>query len=199
MAHAWFDVRWDLGIAAIPLILVLTLIAANSTALTGITPTGSLSKIPQFLFGSLAPKSPPTNLMTATMCVEVASNASNLLMDIKPGYMLGAKPRQQAIGHVIGIFAGAIAATPLFFLLFTGNVDPSNPKTVANIQSDQFPMPAVTVWKAVAEVLTKGLSSLESPHNSVIIAVIVAGLIGLVLEISRLATRGKFPLSPIGL
>ena len=52
------------------------------------------------------------------MCAEVASNASNLLMDIKPGYMLGAKPRQQAIGHVIGIIAGALAATPLFFLLF---------------------------------------------------------------------------------
>ena len=49
------------------------------------------------------PKHPPTNLMTGVMCVEVASNASNLLMDIKPGYMLGAKPRQQAIGHVIGM------------------------------------------------------------------------------------------------
>ena len=36
----------------IPLIVLLTLIAANSTALTGITPTGSLSKIPQFLFGA---------------------------------------------------------------------------------------------------------------------------------------------------
>ena len=45
--------------------------------------------------------------MTAGITAEVASNASNLLMDIKPGYMLGAKPRQQAIGHVLGIFAGA--------------------------------------------------------------------------------------------
>ncbi len=70
-------------------IILLTLIAANSTALTGITPTGSLSKIPQFLFGTLNPRHPPTNLMTALMCTEVASNASNLLMDIKPGYMLG--------------------------------------------------------------------------------------------------------------
>jgi len=36
------------------------------------------------------------------MSADVASNASNLLMDIKPGYMLGAKPRQQR-SHVIGI------------------------------------------------------------------------------------------------
>ena len=106
MAHAWFDVHWLLGAASIPLIMVLALIAASSTALTGITPSSSLSKIPQFVFGAIDPRTPAPNLMTAVMSAEVASNASNLLMDIKPGYMLGAKPRQQAIGHVIGIFAG---------------------------------------------------------------------------------------------
>ena len=52
------------------------------------------------------------------MTGEIRANAANLLSDIKPGYMLGAKPRQQAIGHVIGIFAGALACVPLFFLLF---------------------------------------------------------------------------------
>ena len=83
--------------------MVLALIAASSTALTGITPSSSLSKIPQFTFGAIDPRTPAPNLMTAVMSAEVASNASNLLMDIKPGYMLGAKPRQQAIGHVIGI------------------------------------------------------------------------------------------------
>ena len=107
MAHDWFGVDWLLGALSIPLILVLALIAASSTALTGITPSSSLSKIPQFTFGALDPRTPAPNLMTAVMSAEVASNASNLLMDIKPGYMLGAKPRQQAIGHVIGIFAGS--------------------------------------------------------------------------------------------
>ncbi len=65
MGHAWFGVStgWH-GLLAIPLIIVLTLIAANATALTSITPTGSLSKIPQFTFGALDPKHPATNLMT---------------------------------------------------------------------------------------------------------------------------------------
>jgi hypothetical protein len=39
--------------------------------------------------------------------------------------MLGAKPRQQALGHAIGIFAGALASTPLFFLLFLRDGDPT--------------------------------------------------------------------------
>ena len=124
MAQAWFGVPFLYGLSAVPLVAVLSLIAASSTGLTSITPTGSLSKIPQFIYGALDPKHAPTNLMTGVMCVEVASNASNLLMDIKPGYMLGAKPRQQAVAHCIGIFAGALASAPLFNLLFLSDYKP---------------------------------------------------------------------------
>ena len=85
-------------------------------ALTSWTPTSSLSKITQFSIGAIDRTNPASNLITAGMTAEVASNAGNLLSDIKPGYMLGAKPRQQAIGHCIGIFSGALAATPLFLL-----------------------------------------------------------------------------------
>src|SRR4030095_39459 len=118
LAQLWFGVPWWLGAPSIPLILLLALIAASSTALTGITPSSSLSKIPQFIVGAIEPRTPAPNLMTAVMSAEVASNASNLLMDIKPGYMLGAKPRQQAIGHCIGIIAGALFSTHLFYVLF---------------------------------------------------------------------------------
>ena len=31
---------------------------------------------------------------------------------------LGAKPRHQAIGHVLGIIAGAVASVPVFYLVF---------------------------------------------------------------------------------
>src|SRR6185295_16070350 len=86
MAHEWFDVKWHFGAMAIPLIIVLTLIAANATALTSITPTGSMSKITQLTFGGLdraealktgATPNAAVNLMTACMTTEVASNASN--------------------------------------------------------------------------------------------------------------------------
>ena len=109
---------WWLGAASIPLILLLALIAASSTALTGHHAVELAVEDPAVHRRRARAAHPATNLMTGVMSAEVASNASNLLMDIKPGYMLGAKPRQQAIGHVIGIVAGALAATPLFFLLF---------------------------------------------------------------------------------
>src|SRR5260221_13765668 len=117
VSHSLFGVPWLLAFISLPLIFVLSVICANSMALTSGTPTGALSKITQFSMGAIDRTNPASNLVPAGMSAEIASNASNLLSDIKPGYMLGGKPRQQAVGHVIGILAGALTSVPLFFLL----------------------------------------------------------------------------------
>ncbi len=165
LAWRFFDVSPIMGAIAIPLVFVFTLIGANSTALTSITPTGALGKLTQLTFGVLAPGNIKTNLMTAGITGEVAGHASNLLMDIKPGYMLGGKPRQQAIGHALGIFAGALAAVPVFYYAFLKN-------DISNLASDTYPMPAAQIWRAVAELLTEGIeqpaadSGLGGPRRS---------------------------------
>lgn len=191
----WFGIDPLLGALAVPLIVVLTLIAANATGLTSTTPTGSLSKITQFTFGALAPHHPATNLITAGMTSEVASNASNLLMDIKPGYMLGAKPRQQAIGHVIGIVSGGIAATFLFFPLFLPKYDAARP-LAEQVMSDKFPMPSVDIWRGVAKLIASGGAGIPT---SALTAMIVAASCGVLFEVLRTTSRGKFPLSPVAI
>ena len=202
MAHAWFGVSYLFGLMAIPLCILLALIAASSTALTGITPTGSLSKIPQFLFGGLDPKHPPTNLMTGVMAVEVAGNASNLLMDIKPGYMLGGKPRHQAVGHIIGIVAGALAATPLFNILFLSNYTPgADMQSTMVPEGGQFTFPSALQWKGVSDLVTsifgEGQGTLLT--QSIIISMVVAAFAGLVLEGLRIFTRNRFPISALAI
>jgi uncharacterized oligopeptide transporter (OPT) family protein len=206
MAHEWFGVSWIFGALAIPMIIILTLIAASSTALTGITPTGSLSKIPQFIFGAADPKHPPTNLMTGVMCVEVASNASNLLMDIKPGYMLGGKPRHQAVGHIIGIVAGSLASTPLFFALFMKGYSPAAAATDPNhlqnaMVTEQFAFPSAVQWKGVSELVTSifGGSGGTLLTNSIITSMVIAAVVGLIFEVTRIVTKNKFPLSPLAI
>ncbi|MBM4377154.1 MAG: OPT/YSL family transporter [Deltaproteobacteria bacterium] len=202
MAHEWFGVSWVFGLAALPLIVVLTLIAASSTGMTGITPTGSLSKIPQFIFGALDPKHPPTNLMTGVMCVEVAGNASNLLMDIKPGYMLGAKPRQQAIGHTIGIVAGALASTPLFYLLFLSNYRPGdNVQAAMAPEGGAFGFPSALQWKGVSELVTAifGGGGGTLLTRSIVVSMVLAAVAAIVMEVLRLRTKGRFPLSPLAI
>ncbi len=158
-------------------------------ALTSWTPTGALSKITQFTMGAIDRVNPATNLIPATMTAEISSNASNLLSDIKPGYMLGAKPRQQAIGHVIGILAGTLATVPLFFLLFLPP-GPDGTRSPSTIVSEQFAMPAAVQWKGVADLITNGLSQLPA---SAVISMIVAAVLAVVFEVARIRTKGAFP------
>jgi len=193
ITHTFFGVPWLLAGISLPLIFVLTVICTNSMALTSWTPTGSLSKITQFTMGAIDRTNPASNLIPAGMTAEIAANAANLLSDIKPGYMLGAKPRQQAIGHVIGVFAGALSSVPLFFLLFV----PANKEGVrstATIVSEQFAMPAALQWKGVADLIAKGFSNLPA---SAIISIVVAALAAAVFEILRIKTKGRFPISAV--
>ncbi|HEY5545406.1 MAG TPA: OPT family oligopeptide transporter [Gemmatimonadaceae bacterium] len=195
ITHEFFGVRWLLSFISLPLIFILTIISTNSMALTSWTPTGALSKITQFTLGAIDRVNPASNLLPATMTAEISSNASNLLSDIKPGYMLGAKPRQQAIGHVIGIFAGTLATVPLFFLLFlTPNAE--GVRSTSTIVSEQFAMPAAVQWKGVADLITNGLSQLAT---SAVISMIVAAVLALVFEILRIRTKGAFPLSAVSI
>ena len=195
VTHAFFGVPWLLAFISLPLIFVLAIICANAMALTSWTPTGALSKITQFSMGALDRTNPASNLIPAGMTAEIASNASNLLSDIKPGYMLGAKPRQQAWGHVIGIFSGALCCTPLFFLLFLPP-DANGVRSTATIISEQFAMPAAIQWKGVAELIMKGVSSL--PYSAVV-SMIVAGVAAAAIEIAKIATQGRFPLSAVSI
>ena len=210
--YEWFGVNPWLGALSIPMIIVLTLIAANATALTSTTPTGSLSKITQFTFGAMQPANPATNLMTAGVTTEVASNASNLLMDIKPGYMLGAKPRQQAVGHCIGIVAGALASTPLFFILFL-----SNKKAETSIKdhiTDDWAVPGAIQWAAISDVIggmgKQGVQLLQVGADhitklwgvlpvSAAWAMLAGAILAVIFEVARIATKGKFPLSAVGI
>ena len=195
LTHIFFGVPMFLALLSLPLIFVLTVITTNSMALTSWTPTGTLSKITQFTIGAIDRTNPASNLITGGMTAEVASNAANLLSDIKPGYMLGAKPRQQAIGHAIGIFSGALAATPLFFLLFLPP-DPTGARVASSIVSDQFPMPAALQWRGVAELIARGVSSLPS---SAIISMMVAAVCAAFIEIATIVRRKPFPLSTVSI
>jgi OPT family oligopeptide transporter len=188
VGHAFFHFSYWLGAAAIPLVFIFTLIAVNSTGLTSITPGGALGKLTQLSYAALSPGNIPTNIMAAGINGEVSLNASNLLMDIKPGYMLGAKPRQQAVGHVLGIFAGAAVAVPVYYMMFHGNLQ--------LFTSDKMPMPAATIWKAVAEVLAKGLSFL---HPTAKAAVAIGATLGVLFEVLNKKMKGRFPISGVGM
>jgi putative OPT family oligopeptide transporter len=200
MAHAFFGVKIWLSIVAVLLVFVFCLIAINSTGLTSITPIGAMGKLTQLTFGILAPGNIRANLATASITGEVASHSANLLSDIKPGYMLGAKPRQQAIGHVLGVFAGAAMSVPIFYLVFlrvhAAEIFDPNLTAEYHIESRTYAMPAATIWESVAQILTKGIENLPLSAQ---IAALVGIVVGLGFEWWRMRTKNRFPLSPVGI
>jgi len=109
--------------------------------------------------------------------------------------MLGAKPRQQAIGHCIGIVAGALASTPLFYLLFLPP-EASGARSVTTIVSEQFAFPAALQWKGVAEIIAKGVGALPW---SAVVSMIVAATAAAAIEVARMATKGRFGLSAVSI
>lgn len=187
MAWRYFGIAPWLGVLAIPLVFVFVTIGATSAGLTSITPTSALGYLTQTTFSVLAPGRITTNVMTAAITAEVASNTSNLLMDIKPGYMLGGKPRHQAMGHVLGIFAGGFVAIPVFYAMIQYDA--------ANLLNETLPMPGAAAWRAVAEVLTRGLGFL---HPSARAAVFIGGALGILFELLKKWTHNRFPLSSVG-
>jgi uncharacterized oligopeptide transporter (OPT) family protein len=200
MAHSFFGIEYWLTAVALALVFLFCLIAINSTGLTSITPIGAMGKLTQLTFGALARGDKVVNLMTAGITGEVASHAANLLQDIKPGYMLGAKPRQQAVGHVLGIFAGAMLSIPVFYLVFLklppADLLAQELSVPYAIDEEQYPMPSATVWKAVADVLGEGLHNIKPSAQFAALAGI---LIGVVLELWRNLSQNRFPLSPVAM
>ncbi|MFH1745500.1 MAG: OPT family oligopeptide transporter [Planctomycetota bacterium] len=189
IANWFFGVEYWMGAIAVPMVFFFALIGVNSTALTSITPTGPLGKITQLVYGGIAPGNITTNIATAGISAEVAGSASNLIQNIKPGYMLGGKPRLQAMGHVIGAFSGAVFSVLVFYLLFLRN----NP---AGLVSTERSFPAAQVWIAVAKILTRGLDEL---FTSAIWAAAIGAVLGVLLEVVRDKTKGKFWLSGVGI
>ena len=186
MGKSFFGIDYWLSAVAIPLVFVFSIMAVKSTGVTAITPSGALGKMTQVTYAVLAPGNMGTNLITAGITAEACGSASNLLMDIKPAYMLGGKPRHQAMGHAIGIVCGGLVAVPVFYLMFGGDI--------SLFTTEKFPMPGATVWKAVAEVLSKGLGAL---HPTAQVAVLVGAIMGIVFEFFNHRSKGKFPLSPV--
>ena len=184
-----FGIPVLLGSVAIVSTALLSVVASRATGETDTTPLGALGKITQLLYGAIMPQNITANLMTANITASSAATSADLLTDLKSGYLLGANPRKQFLAQFLGVFAGTLVATYGYFLLV--------PRPEA-IGGDKFAAPAAQVWRAVAEILARGFSSL--PKYAVTAMLLGAALgVGLTLLEKTLPARiAKWVPSPVG-
>ena len=186
MSSAFFGVAPALTVGFLPLVFLLTVLGVHTTALTSITPTGSMARVAQLAAGVLAPHQVTPNIALGAITADTTMHASAFCQHLRPGYLLGGNPRCQAIGQVIGAVAGVVFCVPAFYGLLLRN-DP------AHLISDAYPFPAATVWIGVAKMLSSGPQNIPS---SAVVAAILAGGLGFLLSLP-IARWRALPL-PIG-
>ena len=167
---ALFDISLWMALLAVPLALVLASVAARVVGETGIPPIGAIGKVSQLGFGVLAPGQAVTNLMTANVAGGAAGQCADLMNDFKVGHAIHASAARQSIAQCFGILAGSIVGALVYLALIP------DPQTM--LLTETWPAPAVATWKAVAEALAHGLSSVPPTARA---AMLVGGVAGLVL------------------
>ena len=172
-----FHISPWLGLIAVGMAFVLSLVACRATGETDTNPIGPMGKIMQLLFAVLSPPSASSvhlslehNLMAAATGANAASSSADLLLDLKSGYLLGANPRKQFLAQFIGIFFGTLAVVPAWYLMV-----PTKEKLEA------FNPPATNMWRAVAELLAGG--GLNQLPPSARLAIVIGALVGLSLPL----------------
>ncbi len=174
VAAAWalFDIHPVLTVIAVALSSVLAAIAVRSTGETDINPIGGMGKVTQLVYGGIAPGAMATNLMAAAITGSGASQAGDMMQDLKTGYLLGASPRKQLVAQLFGIGAGIVVCVPIYVLF----------DTVYEIGGEEVPAPAAHAWKAMAELLAAGLDALPQHAGA---AVAAGTALGIALPILR--------------
>ncbi len=84
-------------------------------------------------------------IVGAAVCVAIAQ-AGDMMLDLKSGYLVGARPRMQQIGQLLGTWLGPILVMGLIFVL-----DKSH-----GLGSDQLPAPQGTALATVINGIVSG-------------------------------------------
>jgi uncharacterized oligopeptide transporter (OPT) family protein len=189
LGHGLFHITWWMGAIAVLATFLLVVVAARATGETDVTPVGPLSKITQLTFGAIKPGDITVNLMTANITAGATGCAAELLTDLKSGYLLGAKPRQQFFAQLFGVLAGGLIVVPVYFILIP---------TVDLLGTERWPAPAALVWRGVAELLAKGVGALPVSARW---GLLIGGVIGILLPLLEMAfpKHKKFMPSATGL
>lgn len=170
-----FQIPPHLSVLAVVLSSALSAIAVRSVGETDINPTGGVGKVMQLAFGGLAPGNIEANLMTAAVASAGASQAADLMQDLKTGQLLGASPRQQLIAQLVGATAGIFVCVPIY-VAFANSYE---------IGGADYPAPAAMAWKAMAEVLTQGIGAVPATSLT---AAATAFALGVLLPVVRKLT-----------
>ena len=133
---------------AILLALLLSLMGVRALGETDLNPVSGISKLTQLFFALVTPLSSPNaitiNLLAGAISESGALQAGDMMQDLKTGHLMGAAPKAQFYGQMIGSAAGAVVSA-LVYKLYT---------SVYEVPGGMFQVPTAYVWIFTARLVT---------------------------------------------
>jgi OPT family oligopeptide transporter len=107
-------------VVAIAIALVLSVLGVRALGETDLNPVSGIGKVSQLIFALIIPRSNPNaiiiNLIAGGIAEAGAQQAGDLMQDLKTGHLLGASPKVQFYGQLIGSAWSAIISAGIYKL-----------------------------------------------------------------------------------
>lgn len=161
------------------LAVLLSIMGVRALGETDLNPVSGISKLTQLLFSLATPASHfsrrtavVTNLLAGAVSESGALQAGDMMQDLKTGHILGASPKAQFYGQIIGSLVGAVLSTVVYKMYVN----------VYEVPGPMFQTPTAYVWIFTARLVTgQGLPEMAWQAS------LVAGAIFVVVTALRIA------------
>ncbi|KAL1969488.1 hypothetical protein VTN77DRAFT_8926 [Rasamsonia byssochlamydoides] len=133
------------------LALLLSIMGVRALGETDLNPVSGISKLTQLIFALVTPAAQHTrrsaivtNLLAGAVSEAGALQAGDMMQDLKTGHLLGASPKAQFYGQLIGSLFGAVVSTAVYKMYVN----------VYDVPGQMFQVPTAYVWIFTARLVT---------------------------------------------
>ncbi|KAJ7650194.1 OPT oligopeptide transporter protein-domain-containing protein [Roridomyces roridus] len=154
---------------------LLSVLGVRALGETDINPVSGLGKISQLFFAWIQPGNIVANIIAGGVAEAGAQQAGDLMQDLKTGHLIGASPRAQFFGQLLGSAVSIFVTASAYTLYNRAYVIPG----------PSFPAPTAYVWLSLARLLRDG----ELPQNSTIFMIAFAAFFALVSGLKTYTTQ----------
>ncbi|MBU1698796.1 MAG: OPT/YSL family transporter [Candidatus Eisenbacteria bacterium] len=182
-----FGIPWWMTILSVILSFIMAAIAVRCIGQTEVNPVSAFASMNQLIVGAIMPANITANLTMAGVAGAGASEAGDMMQDLKTGWLVGATPKKQVFAQIIGVLVGSAVAVPMLLLIFS----------TYELGTEAMPAPAAFRFAALAELFANGFGALP---GYAVMAMIIGAVLGIGLGVleSSPKTRRWVP-SPVGI
>ncbi|KAF9384272.1 hypothetical protein CPC16_008500 [Podila verticillata] len=128
---------------ALALGCLLSVLGVRALGSTDLNPVSGIGKVSQFVFAGVVPGGIVANLIAGGIAEAGAQQAGDLMQDLKTGHLMGASPKAQFWGQLIGSLASVFISTGVYKLY----------SAAYELPGDVFQVPTAHVWLDLARLV----------------------------------------------